>query len=36
MPFAGPVDSYPTKDPAAHYLQTYVTAFDLQSDSTPG
>ena len=29
MPFPGPADTYPTKDPVADYLQTYVTAFDL-------
>jgi putative flavoprotein involved in K+ transport len=29
MPFPGPANTYPTKDPVADYLQTYVTAFDL-------
>src|SRR6266550_1119131 len=29
MPFPALADSYPTKDPVADYLQTYVTAFDL-------
>jgi putative flavoprotein involved in K+ transport len=29
MPFPGPADTYPTKDPVADYLQAYVTAFDL-------
>jgi putative flavoprotein involved in K+ transport len=29
MPFPAPADTYPTKDPVADYLQTYVTAFDL-------
>jgi putative flavoprotein involved in K+ transport len=29
MPFPAPTDTYPTKDPVADYLQTYVTAFDL-------
>ena len=29
MPFPAPADTYPTKDPVANYLQTYVTAFDL-------
>jgi putative flavoprotein involved in K+ transport len=29
MPFPSPPDTYPTKDPVADYLQTYVTAFDL-------
>ena len=29
MPFPAPADAYPTKDPVADYLQTYVTAFDL-------
>jgi putative flavoprotein involved in K+ transport len=29
MAFPAPVDTYPTKDPVADYLQAYVTAFDL-------
>ena len=29
MPFPAPADTYPTKDPVADYLQTYVTAFHL-------
>jgi putative flavoprotein involved in K+ transport len=29
MPFPAPADAYPTKDPVADYLQTYVTAFHL-------
>ena len=29
MPFPAAADTYPTKDPVADYLQTYVTAFDL-------
>jgi putative flavoprotein involved in K+ transport len=29
MPFPAPVDTYPTKDPVADYLQAYVAAFDL-------
>jgi putative flavoprotein involved in K+ transport len=29
MPFPAPSDTYPTKDPVADYLQTYVTVFDL-------
>jgi putative flavoprotein involved in K+ transport len=29
MPFPAPADTYPTKDPVADYLQTYVTASDL-------
>jgi putative flavoprotein involved in K+ transport len=29
MPFPAAADSYPTKDPVADYLQTYVSAFDL-------
>jgi putative flavoprotein involved in K+ transport len=29
MPFPARADAYPTKDPVADYLQTYVTAFDL-------
>ena len=29
MSFPAPADTYPTKDPVADYLQTYVTAFDL-------
>ena len=29
MPFPAPADTYPTKDPVADYLQTYVTVFDL-------
>jgi putative flavoprotein involved in K+ transport len=29
MPFPAPADTYPTKNPVADYLHTYVTAFDL-------
>jgi putative flavoprotein involved in K+ transport len=29
MPFPAPADTYPTKDPVADYLRTYVTTFDL-------
>ena len=29
MPFPGPPDTYPTKDPMAGYLQAYAAAFDL-------
>ena len=29
MPFPGPADTYPTKDPVADYLQAYATAFSL-------
>jgi putative flavoprotein involved in K+ transport len=29
MPFPAPAGTYPTKDPVADYLQTYVAAFDL-------
>jgi putative flavoprotein involved in K+ transport len=29
MPFPGPPDSYPTKDPVASYLRAYAAAFDL-------
>jgi putative flavoprotein involved in K+ transport len=29
MPFPAPADTYPTKDPVADYLQTYVTALGL-------
>jgi putative flavoprotein involved in K+ transport len=29
MPFPGPADTYPTKDPVADYLQAYAAAFDL-------
>jgi putative flavoprotein involved in K+ transport len=29
MPFPARADTYPTKDPVADYLKTYVTAFDL-------
>ena len=29
MPFPGPPDTYPTKDPVADYLQAYAAAFDL-------
>ena len=29
LPFPARADTYPTKDPVAEYLQTYVTAFDL-------
>jgi putative flavoprotein involved in K+ transport len=29
MPFPGPPDTYPTKDPVAGYLQAYATAFNL-------
>jgi putative flavoprotein involved in K+ transport len=29
MPFPAPADTYPTKDPVADYLQTYVAAFAL-------
>lgn len=29
MPFPGPPDTYPTKDPVAGYLQAYAAAFDL-------
>jgi putative flavoprotein involved in K+ transport len=29
MPFPAPADTYPTKDPVADYLQTYVEAFKL-------
>ena len=29
MPFPGPPDSYPTKDPVAGYLQAYAAAFDV-------
>jgi putative flavoprotein involved in K+ transport len=29
MAFPAPADTYPTKDPVADYLKTYVTAFDL-------
>jgi putative flavoprotein involved in K+ transport len=29
MAFPAPADTYPTKDPVADYLQTYVAAFDL-------
>ena len=29
MLFPAPADTYPTKDPVADYLQTYVTVFDL-------
>jgi putative flavoprotein involved in K+ transport len=29
MAFPAPVDTYPTKDPVADYLQAYVTAFNL-------
>ena len=29
MPFPGPPDTYPTKDPVARYLKDYAVAFDL-------
>jgi putative flavoprotein involved in K+ transport len=29
MAFPAPVDTYPTKDPVADYLQAYAAAFDL-------
>jgi len=29
MPFPGPPDTYPTKEPVAGYLQAYAAAFDL-------
>ena len=29
MPFPGPPDTYPTKDPVADYLQAYAAAFNL-------
>src|SRR5215472_6386909 len=29
MPFPGPPDTYPTKDPVASYLKAYAAAFDL-------
>jgi putative flavoprotein involved in K+ transport len=29
MPFPGPPDTYPSKDPVAEYLKAYVAAFDL-------
>jgi putative flavoprotein involved in K+ transport len=29
MPFPGPPDTYPTKDPVAAYLQAYAAAFNL-------
>jgi putative flavoprotein involved in K+ transport len=29
MPFPAPVDTYPTKDPVADYLQAYAVAFNL-------
>src|SRR6476620_10407909 len=29
MPFPGPPDTYPTKDPVADYLKAYAAAFDL-------
>ena len=29
MPFPGPPDTYPTKDPVASYLRAYAAAFDL-------
>ena len=29
MPFPGPPDTYPAKDPVAGYLQAYAAAFDL-------
>ena len=29
MPFPGPPDTYPTKDPVADYLQAYAEAFNL-------
>lgn len=29
MPFPGPPDTYPTKDPVAAYLNAYATAFNL-------
>ena len=29
MPFPGPPDTYPTKDPVAGYLKAYAAAFDL-------
>jgi putative flavoprotein involved in K+ transport len=29
MPFPGPPDTYPTKDPVADYLRDYATAFNL-------
>jgi putative flavoprotein involved in K+ transport len=29
MPFPGPSDTYPTKDPVADYLQAYAAAFNL-------
>ena len=29
MPFPGPPDTYPTKDPVADYLTAYAAAFDL-------
>ena len=29
MPFPGPPDTYPTKDPVASYLGAYAAAFDL-------
>jgi putative flavoprotein involved in K+ transport len=29
MPFPGPADTYPTKDPVADYLQAYAAAFNL-------
>jgi putative flavoprotein involved in K+ transport len=29
MPFPGPPDTYPTKDPIAGYLKAYAAAFDL-------
>jgi putative flavoprotein involved in K+ transport len=29
MPFPGPPDTYPTKDPVADYLNAYAEAFDL-------
>jgi len=29
MPFPGPPDTYPTKDPVAGYLQAYAAAFNL-------
>ena len=29
MPFPGPPDTYPAKDPVAGYLKAYAAAFDL-------
>jgi len=29
MPFAGPPDTYPTKDPVADYVAAHAAAFDL-------